>query len=140
VSRVPRLDDLVPIVKIHRGPIQVAGIRDRFLDPATQPVELGFLNGDVGVVQRGFDQPVPRIVGVFVRTVVGEVAVIVVGWGNRRTAEGAGDDQVVPGVVDVVIGIVVVAEFIEALRPVKEELHITTPHSGQTPLTLPRRS
>jgi hypothetical protein len=130
----------MPIVKIHGRAIQVAGIRDRFLDPAAQAVEFRLLDGDVGVVQRGFDQPVPRIVGVFVRTVVGEVAVIVVGWGNRRTAEGAGDDQVVPGVVDVVIGIVVVAEFIEALRPVKEELHITTPHSGQTPLTLPRRS
>jgi hypothetical protein len=63
------------------------------------------------VVQRGFDQPVPRIVGVFVRTIVSQVAVIVVGWGNRRTAEGAGDHQVVPGIVDVVIGIAVITHL-----------------------------
>jgi hypothetical protein len=58
--------------------------------------------------------PEPRvgfIVGVFVRTVVSQVAVIVVGWGNRRTAEGAGDHQVVPGIVDVVIGITVITHL-----------------------------
>jgi hypothetical protein len=101
----------MPIVKIHGRAIQVARIRDRFLDSAAQAVEFRLLDGDVCVVQRGFDQPVPRIVGVFVRTIVGEVAVIVVGWGNRRTAEGAGDHQVVPGIVDVVVGIAVITHL-----------------------------
>jgi hypothetical protein len=48
VSRVPRLDDLMPIVKIHGRPIQVARIRDRFLDSAAQPVEFRLLDSDVG--------------------------------------------------------------------------------------------
>ena len=51
------------------------------------------------------------VVGVFVGAVEGEIAVVVVRGRDGRTAERTADNQIVPGIVEVVIAIAVIANL-----------------------------
>ncbi len=90
--------------------VKVAGIGDDFLD-AVIPAIVG-VGADGQVIGRGdADEAIPGIIAVFEPLILREVAVVVVGDGCARSGEVGGIEQIVADVVDIVVGVVVVADF-----------------------------